>query len=194
MLARTLVLPILLFSTLIAASGRFHAVLRQTDSDCSNECAAYDNDPGVCNNTIVNDEATCLNCQIKTGSMTQQDAQDVLNSFVQNCLADETPVTSISLSGNSPTSAGSAPAPLSTSTPASPTQTTKPAKGPTTTEPPNDQTTTDSAGDPVSASGNSTDSASAPSSSGPTGAAMKTQSAAGITSVLIIVSVFVTLG
>ncbi|KAJ7504785.1 hypothetical protein B0H11DRAFT_1905382 [Mycena galericulata] len=201
MLARTLLLPILFFSTstplkkkivVIAASGRFHAVLRQTDSDCANECTAYNNDPGVCNNTIVNDAATCLNCEIKAGLVTPEDAQDALNEVVQDCIADDTPVTSIVLSGNSPTGAGSAP-PLSTPTPASPTHTTKPAENPSTTEPANEQPTTNSAGDPISASGNSTDSVSAaPAAS--TGAAMKTQSAVGMSSVLTILSVFVTLG
>ncbi|KAJ7302745.1 hypothetical protein DFH08DRAFT_71268 [Mycena albidolilacea] len=193
--ARFLFVAILFSAPLIAAAfGRAHIFVRQTDDDCTNECAAWNNDPDDCNSTVVNDYANCLNCFIKSGSDTQADAQESLNGFVQDCDDSGTPVSNVTLTGNSAPSAGagSTPLPKSTSTPGSPTHTTKPAEE-TSTDADDDSTATDAS---ASASENATDSAASSSASaGASGAQfLKTGSVAGISAALAVLSVFVSLG
>ncbi|KAF8206716.1 hypothetical protein K438DRAFT_2013839 [Mycena galopus ATCC 62051] len=195
--ARFLFVAILFSAPLIAAAfSRAHIFVRQTDDDCTNECAAWNNDPDDCNSTVVNDYANCLNCFIKSGSDTQADAQETLNGFVQDCNDSGTPVSNVTLTGNSAPSAGagSTPLPKSTSTPGSPTHTTIPAAE-TSTDSDDDSTTTDAPGDSASASvsANATDSAASSSASaGASGAqSLKTGSVAGISAALVVLSVFV---
>ncbi|KAJ7687528.1 hypothetical protein B0H17DRAFT_1136256 [Mycena rosella] len=194
--AHFLFIAALFASPLIAAgSRRAHILVRQTDDDCSNECAAWNNESSDCNNTIINDAATCYNCFIKTGTSTQEDAQQTLNEFVRECDAVGTPVTNVTLTGNSAPSAGSGsttPLPKSTSTP---THTSEAGEETSTTEAADETTTTDAPGDSASASAsaNSTDSASA-SATGSSGArVLKSGCTTGISAALAIISVFVAL-
>ncbi|KAJ7722611.1 hypothetical protein B0H16DRAFT_1896088 [Mycena metata] len=163
----------------VAARHPFTFLARQaagSDIDCTNACAAWNADPGTCNNTVVNDIATCYNCLIKSGEETQEDAQDFINGFVQNCDADETPVTSIALSGSTAALAsgsGSAAAPATTPAPTTSTK-AKPEPTESESEDSGDATDSDDGGDPAptdSASANSSASASGSAPPGSTAAA-----------------------
>ncbi|KAJ7722595.1 hypothetical protein B0H16DRAFT_1896077 [Mycena metata] len=153
----------------VAARHPFNSLARQaagSDIDCTNACAAWNADPGTCNNTIVNDLARCYNCMIQAGTETQEDAQGFLNDFVSNCAADETPVTSIALSGS--TAAGSASAPAVTP---APTTSTKAKAEPTESESEDsgDATDSDDGGDPAPTDSTSANSSASASGSAPPG-------------------------
>ncbi|KAJ7713432.1 hypothetical protein B0H16DRAFT_1743335 [Mycena metata] len=196
----------------IAARHPSNLLARQAGgSDCTNACAAWNADPGACNNTIVNDLARCYNCMIQAGTETQEDAQDFLNGtetavlftrstinaalpdFVSDCAADETPVTSIALSGS--TAAGSASAPAVTTAPSS---STKGKAEPTESEDSGDATDSDDGGDPAPTDSTSANSSASASGSAPpgstaaagTGYAITAQSgrATTLTAVLVVLS------
>ncbi|KAJ7677099.1 hypothetical protein DFH06DRAFT_1122362 [Mycena polygramma] len=159
MVAFPLFIPLILVArcrTAVAFRRPSNAVVVRQAPDCSNECAAFDNNElSNCNNTVVNEAVACFDCMIKSGDISQSSAQGTLDDFVGECNADGTPVTSIALSGSG--SAGAATVtPVPTSAAAKPTTAAD--------EPTEDGgDPTDTAGDetPAPSSANSTDSAAA---------------------------------
>ncbi|KAJ7863709.1 hypothetical protein B0H13DRAFT_2319955 [Mycena leptocephala] len=138
-----------LFFTLQSATALRRAVIRQ--QDCDSQCAAFNSQSNTCNQTVVQNAATCYDCMIQIGQYSQANAQETLNEFVQDCDDLGTPVTNITLSA-----AGAKGTPAATNTAA----TTKPTEtgGEDTTDAGAEPT--DAAGDPVQ-SANASGSASA---------------------------------
>ncbi|KAF7368294.1 hypothetical protein MVEN_00150600 [Mycena venus] len=165
----------------------------QTDPACTNVCAQFqDATITTCNNTVVKDAATCFTCNVQHGSVTQDQAQQTLNTFVQACDDNGQPVNNVTISATSGSvpSGGSG----STSTPASSPTHTSEAEDPSTTDADGDKPSqTDAAGDPASASANATDSASAsgPSAGASSAERMNCRSATVITAVMMALSVAV---
>ncbi|KAF8182481.1 hypothetical protein K438DRAFT_2020894 [Mycena galopus ATCC 62051] len=191
MLAHLLLASILFTAPFLTVSTPFKGNVRQTDASCTNQCATYQNGENACNNTVVNDAATCYNCLIQTSQITQDSAQETLNEFVQECAEIGQPVTNVTLSGNSALPAGSGSAPPPTTTKATSTKTDT-AEDSSTTDPAEDPSTTDAAGDSASVSANATDSASASGASGGSASSaelVKARSASVLTWSLVVVSV-----
>ncbi|KAJ7799255.1 hypothetical protein B0H14DRAFT_3491826 [Mycena olivaceomarginata] len=120
------------FFALQSATALRRLVIRQTDSSsCDSECAAFNNESNTCNQTVVQDIATCYDCMIQIGQFSQVNAQATLNDFVHECDDEGTPVTNITLSaaGSSPggaplvSGAKTTPAPTTTAAKTEPTET-----------------------------------------------------------------------
>ncbi|KAJ6564607.1 hypothetical protein B0H19DRAFT_1259029 [Mycena capillaripes] len=195
MFSRFFLVP-LFFSVALLSSAAFtpfnkNLAIRQiqTDPACANECAAFSNDITECNNTVVKGAATCLTCNVQHGSIPQDQAQQTLNTFVQECDDNGQPVNNITISATS----GSVPSGGSGST-----HTSEPTEEPTSTgaedpSPTDDPSQTDAAGDSASASANATNSASASGASAGASSAerMRCRSATVITAVMVVLSVVV---
>ncbi|KAJ6482387.1 hypothetical protein DFH09DRAFT_1212836 [Mycena vulgaris] len=193
MFSRFFLVPLLFSVALLASaastpSNKNLAIRQiQTDPACTNECAQFD-DASVtaCNNTVVKDAATCFTCNVQHGSITQDQAQQTLNAFVQECDDNGQPVNNITISATS----GSVPSGGSGSTHTSEPTTTTDAEDPSTTD---DPSQTDAAGDSASASANATGSASASGASAGASSAeqMRCRSASVMTAVMVVLSVVV---
>ncbi|KAJ7899770.1 hypothetical protein B0H13DRAFT_2336816 [Mycena leptocephala] len=148
------------FFTLQSATALRLAVIRQ--QDCDSQCAAFNSQSNTCNQTVVQNAATCYDCMIQIGQYVQANAQEILNEFVQDCDDLGTPVTNITLSAAGSGAGGAPPATGAKSTPAATNTaaTTKPTEtgGEDTTDAGAEPT--DAAGDPVQ-SANASGSASA---------------------------------
>ncbi|KAJ7137008.1 hypothetical protein C8R44DRAFT_869090 [Mycena epipterygia] len=213
MVAFTLLLPLLFVTKYVPAiATKYGVAIRQaatsdSDSDCTNECSAFDNEDDTCNNTVITDAATCYSCMIKAGTMTQEVAQENINEFVSDCDNDGQTVTNITITagGSTPAGSGSSSAPsVQTSAPAvkptttpSPTETDSEKESPTETDSTDSPDATDSAGNSsasASASGSSAPGASGAAANAGDGVGLTTKSAAVMSAVLVVLSAIVTIG
>ncbi|KAJ7192538.1 hypothetical protein GGX14DRAFT_480043 [Mycena pura] len=111
------------------------AVARQTsNSDCASTaaCMAYNAALGTlddCTQTVIQNEATCLTCQVTAGGSTLETAQIQLNGSIDVCGDEGKPVDPITLpfngsvasgtgTGSAPAASGTAPSPPAGSSPA----------------------------------------------------------------------------
>ncbi|KAJ7494999.1 hypothetical protein FB451DRAFT_1360013 [Mycena latifolia] len=119
------------FFALESATALRRLVVRQTDSSsCDSQCAAFNSESNTCNQTVIQDIATCYDCMIQIGQFSQVDAQETLNEFVQECDDEGTPVTNITLSASGSGPGGAPPVSGAKTTPAPTTTaaTTKPTE------------------------------------------------------------------
>ncbi|KAJ7249799.1 hypothetical protein B0H12DRAFT_690878 [Mycena haematopus] len=89
---------------------------RQDATDCTTPCTALSDavtaaSPGglasLCTSAIVNDYANCYSCEVKVAGMTQTDAQETIDGFVQGCNAGNHHVDDVTISADGSVGAGS---------------------------------------------------------------------------------------
>ncbi|KAJ7119912.1 hypothetical protein C8R43DRAFT_84342 [Mycena crocata] len=107
---------ILVLLPILSAVAQQGLVARQASiSDCTAPCQALADSlnagnsgdlAAICTNTVVNNYATCYNCEVKFAGMTEDSAQEAVDAYVAGCKAGGSPVNGITVSGAGSAAAG----------------------------------------------------------------------------------------
>jgi len=108
-------LPILSVAAHTVNSLRLNVVRQDPVADCSTPCTALTDSisasgtgvGAICNNNVLNNYVGCYDCEVKIGGMTQQAAQQTVDSYVSGCKAGGHPVNDATISADGSASGAS---------------------------------------------------------------------------------------